>query len=570
MKTTTFLLGICGLPSFLAAAETGAASGIDHKPIGCIVAGKFPTFQACFGSNTPQARVYFRAQGGPSWYSVLMKPQGSCEVGILPKPKRGIGGINYYIETIGRAMQSVRTEEFAPRVVDHQGECEKDKPVAAPVDSASVVLSSAAGAPAVPVGFTSAGIAGAGGLSPLAIAGLTVAGGGAAGGALLAASGDDPAPVVTAPPTTIAVTPNPPSPAIVETPTPTPASSPTPRSANRPPTLVLTVSPDPPVGSTSLTVHVNLCRSFDPDPNDELRFSFAWGDGSPRDGGPCNQGHTYSVGALARGARLGTEFEATFCVRDGIQEPEHEVCDTRRVVLEGAPVEDVPTCAADHTGPSVTLIEPEAEWHDFSGTMAVEANASDPSGLSKVDFFAGDNSPEPRPTALIASVSGGGPAFFASATMPSDCEGEWRVFAVATDACGNTTTTPAVSGLIDNDCGGDLAPRPELTFRSTLELTNGAAQLTLNGSGQHVLPRGNSAGAVSLKGGENRVELQVTKAGGQAGTWHFQVAGARGWKPASVHVTAGQVVSITSDTIVVRLKGVVGERVSFSFEATEP
>ena len=36
---------------------------IDHKAVGCIVAGKFPKMNACFSPNSAvaRARVYFRA-----------------------------------------------------------------------------------------------------------------------------------------------------------------------------------------------------------------------------------------------------------------------------------------------------------------------------------------------------------------------------------------------------------------------------------------------------------------------------------------------------------------------------
>ena len=56
----------------------GGAEGvaIDHKPVKCIVAEKYPRLNACFApsSRLARARVYFRvADGPPDWYYVEMK-----------------------------------------------------------------------------------------------------------------------------------------------------------------------------------------------------------------------------------------------------------------------------------------------------------------------------------------------------------------------------------------------------------------------------------------------------------------------------------------------------------------
>ena len=44
--------------------------GIDHRKVGCIVAGKYPNLKACFApaSRLARARVHFRvADGAPDW-----------------------------------------------------------------------------------------------------------------------------------------------------------------------------------------------------------------------------------------------------------------------------------------------------------------------------------------------------------------------------------------------------------------------------------------------------------------------------------------------------------------------
>src|SRR5512136_322441 len=86
--------------SLIAAAAQGIA--IDHKPVGCMVAGKFPQLDACFSPQSELARVrtYFRASGGTDWYYVEMKAANPCYSGVLPKPKKALIGktIDYYLD----------------------------------------------------------------------------------------------------------------------------------------------------------------------------------------------------------------------------------------------------------------------------------------------------------------------------------------------------------------------------------------------------------------------------------------------------------------------------------------
>ncbi len=80
----------------LAAAALAAPSvhaqgvAIDHKAVGCIVAGKFPKMNACFSpaAQFAKGRVYFREQATPTWYYVEMKSDAPCHSGVLPKPSR--------------------------------------------------------------------------------------------------------------------------------------------------------------------------------------------------------------------------------------------------------------------------------------------------------------------------------------------------------------------------------------------------------------------------------------------------------------------------------------------------
>src|SRR5205085_153877 len=66
---------------------------------------------------------------------------------------------------------------------------------------------------------------------------------------------------------------------------------------NRAPNAVLTTVPDPPQGTSPLTVRFDMCASSDPD-GDALTFVFLFGDGTSTTAGPCAQDHTYTATSI--------------------------------------------------------------------------------------------------------------------------------------------------------------------------------------------------------------------------------------------------------------------------------
>ncbi len=143
----------------VATGEAAAAIAIDHSTVGCIVAAQYPRFEARFdpAAEVSRARLHFRPAGSPHWYSVGMKPEGGVFAGVLPKPKKSLRRIEYYIEVTDTAFGASRTSEFAPDVDSGPAAC-KDKTVAGALSSASVLIEGPAGAPLVPVGFDPAGV----------------------------------------------------------------------------------------------------------------------------------------------------------------------------------------------------------------------------------------------------------------------------------------------------------------------------------------------------------------------------------------------------------------------------
>jgi hypothetical protein len=290
---------------------TAGAQGvaIDHNAVGCIVAGHYPKMNACFSpaANVARGRVYFRAEGTPSWYFVDMKPDASCFLGILPRPKK-IKKMNYYVEVTDKNFAEARTAEYAPDVVEREGECRKDTPVAPFLNNATVTVGATAGAPAVPVGFV------AGGLS----AGLVTAGvvgvGLATTGVVLAAKGDDNPTPTTVPGTTPGTNPPGTTPGTTTTTTTLPVVI-----AGFDP--VFKIFPNPPVGKEPLQVTFDMCDSRGQD----LRFTFDFdGDGVEDFRGRCSATRVYSITGVTTSAAPPTTnppqvriYPASDCVIEG-------------------------------------------------------------------------------------------------------------------------------------------------------------------------------------------------------------------------------------------------------------
>lgn len=186
---------------------------IDHKAVGCVVAEKFPRLEARLipVDAVGRARVFFRTGGGSAWYAVAMKREGDVFAAALPKPKKSLKQFQYYLEVADKAMATSRTEEYATDVVAGPGGCSKGM-MAGVMSAASILLEVPAGAAAIPVGFSSAGVVAAGSTAAAGAGGAAASSGGgglstgvivgglgavAAAGAVVAvkAAGDDGKPV---------------------------------------------------------------------------------------------------------------------------------------------------------------------------------------------------------------------------------------------------------------------------------------------------------------------------------------------------------------------------------------
>jgi len=178
-------LGVLALFAPFVAAQT---PDIDHQPVACAVAERFPKLEARFvpADGVAKARVVFQGANASEWYSVDMKSERSNFSGILPKPQKGLKSFRYYIEVTDQALGTNRTVDYEAIVVGSSGECQ-GKLTAAALGSASILLQGPAGVAALPAGFAANGVvvagASAGSSSAAGAAGASSAGAGGGVGA---------------------------------------------------------------------------------------------------------------------------------------------------------------------------------------------------------------------------------------------------------------------------------------------------------------------------------------------------------------------------------------------------
>jgi hypothetical protein len=306
----------------------GQGIAIDHKPVGCIVAEKYPQLSACFAppGKLARARVYFRAEtGGPNWFYVDTKFVNPCHAGVLPKPKKSLIGkrVFYYIDAFDQQLMENRTPDNAAEVVANERDCKKDLPIAAWLPKASVTVF-----PSLPAEFA---LGGGTAVAALAVGGAAVVGGGVA--VAVAAGGSDstttttiggggPPPPVTSPTTTVTTT------------TTLPPTGGTPFEPD------FRINPNPPIGTEPLIVEFNMCRSRGTD----LKFTFDFdGDGVEDFRGQCRAVRTFrltgvsaSGGVLAARTATYRSVMRVFEPSDSARPPENDASQTNNVIVNEA------------------------------------------------------------------------------------------------------------------------------------------------------------------------------------------------------------------------------------------
>ena len=103
------LAALATLLALASPASADEALAIQHQPVHCVVAGKYPQLDACLepAARVARARVYFKAEGGPDWYYVEMKPEARCYRGTLPRPKKSLKRMRYYVAATDRDLSLI-------------------------------------------------------------------------------------------------------------------------------------------------------------------------------------------------------------------------------------------------------------------------------------------------------------------------------------------------------------------------------------------------------------------------------------------------------------------------------
>jgi len=542
------------------------AVAIDHKAVGCIVVGKYPKMNACFtpAAELARSRVYFRPEGAASWYYVEMKSEQPCFTGTLPKPGKKLVGkkIEYYLEAQNKAFEPARTAEFDPIVVKSAQECKKNVPVAPFLNNATVAVF-----PSVPAGFVG------GGIGTAAVVGIVGAGAAVAGTTAIVVSNNNNDTTTT----TIASSVNTTTTLATVTTTTTTTTLP---KVNHAPNAVLKVTPDPPQGLGPLTVIFDLCSSSDPD-GDPLSFFFTFGDGATASGS-CIQTHTYAA-AFREASRGGVRaLDSSYLFEGSVVDPGGLSQTRTRTVIATKPA---PVCDT----PSVAVTAPKNLdcVQSFGTPVAVTVNvtANDARGISNVNvkavydknFVAGScSTPAATPTTDQQTASGSAPNFTATLNLngpppsfpnPPKC---FQIGATATNSCGSSATSSPITFII---AAGGCTPVPYakevrrgLVWSSDLDVDGGRLQMIVNGSTASYPQSGRSYGIAAFVDGQNRVEATLVEGKGKAGLWRLEFLNSQAIAAGSIHVVAGDVVTITESALTFRLNGTAGERIAFTFD----
>ena len=152
-------LGLGPVTPGLVQAQPGEPSSgsltIEHDAPRCVAAEKYARLSACFRPDMAVARgrIFFRPVKTKDWFYVDMAGTPPCLQGVLPRPRKDLEGIEYYISGMDRQFAETRTPERTLQVSESRT-CPAGA-VAPVAESATVVIGSASGA--APVGFLTGG-----------------------------------------------------------------------------------------------------------------------------------------------------------------------------------------------------------------------------------------------------------------------------------------------------------------------------------------------------------------------------------------------------------------------------
>jgi hypothetical protein len=498
--------------AFLAAvalAIPAAASDalvIQHEAVQCLVAGKYPRLDACFepSSRVARARVYFRPEGGGDWYYVEMTPEDPCFRGVLPRPKKTLKHVSYYLAVTDRDFAEARTEEYRPVVAPDEKSC--------PIGSPAPFLTSGERR-----GRHSRRVRGRwpprrrrdGGLGR----GRDGGGGGDGGGRDRrgrrgGASVHDPAP----------------------------------RRRDH------DHDDHAPGGphhhhNNQHHQHHNHLDDHDYAPDGHAPHPDDDHDHHPPHTDHPDDNHDHSP-------------------HPDHPDDNHHPPTPTTTTLGGCGADSAPPAVTfrhpaenDEVGGSVGIVVEALDPGPVSNGIREVRLSAEEQGGSRTAAIATLPGPGPE-----FSTSWKLPA----CVGPQD---RWRINAEAVDGCGRSASASVRVKRKKDSCSAVSSSRPEapaLVWTSELDLPRARGQVIANGADVVFPGAGRFDLALPARPGHNRLEAVLVE-GGQPGTWRFTLAGGT-IQPGSLRVLAGEAVAVGPETVVFRLRGRPSERVVFAFE----
>ena len=501
-RVAACVVALCGVVGLGEARAQSIA--VDHKPVDCIVAGKYARLNACFTpvANVAKARLYFKVASSATWYYVDMKTETPCWAGALPKPKKSLihQKLQYYVQVFDRAMAEGRSQEYGPTIVGSASECDKDKLVA-PLSATGP----AAIFPAAPAGFVT-GL----GATPFVLGGLGVA---AAGGTAVVLTKDDPK--TTPPPVPI----------------PTPTTTPTPTPPTPPPTpvakLELGCKPEPFSGPAPLKVDFFAYPTGGTGAYDYL-WTFEPGATSTNK----NPAYTFvAAGSYPVLLTVASGSQTATCWRT--------VTATAGKALVTA-VWNVPsvgtgTVISTPTGVNCTNAPtaPSTCSAAYALGTSVTLTATCASRIFTPIFTAGCDSTLSNTCTVLANAD--------------------RTVNLACDYSLGVAASPEGSAR-------------SASIRTSLEASGARGRVGVDGTGTVPVEPGGPRQVDFRPRGTHRVEA-IVDAGRTPGLWRFDLMEA-GIADGSLRVLLGEVVAMTPGSIVFRITGQPSERIAFTFTTT--
>jgi hypothetical protein len=550
----SFALGsiLCAAAQTSFAAQPAAEIALDPA-IECWSHSEFPLLgaQVIPPENVVRSRLYFRCSLYPDYYFVDLAAETGAYRGVAPQAEEACPQVHYYVEALSSDFTSVRTEERVADVASPD-ECRRRFPGAAwfPGEDPNIFLGSTLGTTGMAPGFKTVGIAGfisstgstvalagTGGISTGAVAGIAAGGAAAAGLGVLATGGNSTtttAPIVVPPP---------------------PSTTTAPATTTVPPAptgLVACFTLDPANG----TVEVNHSLRIDgrcSQGGDGLTYHFDLGDGRTREGQPFITATWPNPGAYTLTL---TVVRNSTSARSGQALEEDSV--SREIVVTPRPEPPEPP---EPPAPSPVVADFTARNAGFDSCVG-EFNGSPSTG--NIVRYSWD-----------LDVNGDfGPVVKAEGQVVTH---DWGSACFRTD--GFVTARLTVFGAAGNQSSvtkqvNILSFSPLRSKESLVESSFATEMLQAEGiEGQVVIEgvRGFPVSAeaptrVQYSGRRGRASIEaVAAAATEPFLWRFDFSGAKGFVPGSLRTVSGQEVARDAYSVVLRFSGSAFERARFEY-----